>query len=29
MIKKERTVILFCAGAVIDWGGPKTMDITS
>lgn len=29
MIKKERTVILFGAGAVIDWGGPKTIDLTS
>ena len=28
-MSKKRTVILFGAGAVIDWGGPKTPDITA
>ncbi|EAZ79511.1 hypothetical protein [Algoriphagus machipongonensis] len=28
-MNRKRTVILFGAGAVIDWGGPKTPDITA
>lgn len=28
-MNKKRAVILFGAGAVIDWGGPKTNDITT
>ncbi|RYG21151.1 MAG: hypothetical protein EOO07_03325, partial [Chitinophagaceae bacterium] len=27
-MNKKRNVILFGAGAVIDWGGPKTHDLT-
>lgn len=27
-MNKNRNVILFGAGAVIDWGGPKTLDLT-
>jgi hypothetical protein len=28
-MKKQRNVILFGAGAVIDWGAPKTLDLTT
>jgi hypothetical protein len=28
MMKKNRTVVLFGAGAVIDWNGPKTYELT-